>query len=182
MNALIGSIESEYRRYHGLALEALAQVPEPMLSTPGPGNGNSLATICWHLSGNLKSRFTDFLTSDGEKPWRHRDEEFTARSVSRDALIAKWTEGWTVLFEALASLTDQDLTARVTIRSQPLTVHEALHRSLAHASYHVGQIVYLAHAFVGPGWKYLSIPPGQSATFNASMGHAAAATGPTRSS
>src|SRR5215470_727857 len=111
MNALIRSIEGEYRRYHGLALAALAQVPEPMLSAPGPGNGNSLATICWHLSGNLRSRFSDFLTSDGEKPWRRRDEEFSARIVAREALLAKWEEGWSVLFATLAGLTDADLAA-----------------------------------------------------------------------
>ena len=94
MNALIKSIEAEYRRYRSLAEAAIEQVPEEMLSEAGPGNGNSLAIICWHVSGNLKSRFTDFLDSDGEKPWRERDEEFAERSVSRAELMKKWNEGW----------------------------------------------------------------------------------------
>lgn len=167
MHALIKSIEAEYLRYKALAESALAQVPEDALAQTGPADGNSLAVICWHLSGNLKSRFTDFLTSDGEKPWRNREEEFVARSVSRAELMEKWSEGWQALLGALQELTDADLANTVLIRGQPLLVHEALHRSLAHASYHVGQIVYLAHALCGATWRYLSIPPGGSAAYNA---------------
>lgn len=167
MNLLIESIAAEYRRYKALAEAALDQVPEGSLSQPGPAGGNSLATICWHLSGNLASRFTDFLTSDGEKPWRDREEEFAARAVSRAELLAKWGQGWDVLVTTLGQLTDADLTRTVHIRGQPLAVHEALHRSLAHASYHVGQIVYLAHAIRGPDWHYLTIPPGGSTAYNA---------------
>jgi len=167
MNILIKSIEAEYRRYKALAEAALAQVPDASLSAAGPGNGNSLATICWHVAGNLQSRFTDFLTTDGEKPWRQREEEFVARTVSREVLLAKWVTGWEVLLSTLATLTDADLETPVAIRRQPLAVHEALHRSLAHVSYHVGQIVYLAHAISGPEWKYLSIPPGGSDAYNA---------------
>ena len=164
---LIRSIEAEYRRYKALGDAALAQVPEERLSVAGPSGGNSLATICWHVAGNLQSRFTDFLTSDGEKPWREREEEFARRSVSRDDLSAKWNAGWDVLFNTLNTLSDADLTKSVAIRKQPLAVHEALHRSLAHISYHVGQIVYLSHVIVGDGWKYLSIPPGGSTAYNA---------------
>jgi hypothetical protein len=167
MNTLIKSIEGEYRRYKALADAACAQVPEPLLSAAGPAGGNSLATICWHVSGNLRSRFTDLLTSDGEKPWRQREEEFAARAVSRVELDAKWNQGWAVVFATLAALSDADLTKTVHIRGQALAVHEALHRSLAHASYHVGQIVYVAHALCGDQWKYLSIPPGGSAAYNA---------------
>src|SRR5882724_6085185 len=167
MNTLIKSIEAEYLRYKALAETALAQVPEPSLSQPGPAEGNSIAIICWHLSGNLKSRFTDFLTSDGEKPWRNREEEFSPRTVSRAELIEKWTDGWQVLLAVLGQLTDGDLTKTVRIRGQALAVHEALHRSLAHASYHVGQIVYVARAICGANWRYLSIPPGGSAAYNA---------------
>lgn len=167
MRALIQSIEAEYRRYKALVEGALAQVPDSTLSTPGPGGGNSLAILCWHLSGNLQSRFTDFLTTDGEKPWRQREEEFASRAVSREELLAKWNVGWDVLFRTLAGLADADLPSTVTIRGQPLAVHEALHRSLAHVAYHVGQVVYIAHAFCGPAWKYLSIPPGGSAAYNA---------------
>ena len=167
---LVNSIVAEYRRYEALAKAALAQVPEAMLATPGPNGGNSIAVICWHVGGNLASRFTDFLTSDGEKPWRNRDEEFEGRSPDRATLVAQWDRGWRILFETLDGLTDQDLTRTVTIRRQPLAVHEALHRSLAHVAYHVGQIVYLAHGHVGADWKYLSIPPGQSVAYNANPG------------
>lgn len=167
MNSLIRSIEGEYRRYKTLADAALDQVPDGKLSERGPAGGNSLAIICWHVSGNLKSRFTDFLTSDGEKPWRQREEEFAARLVTRAELRAQWDGGWNVLLATLASLTDGDLAKSVVIRGEPLLVHEALHRSLSHTAYHVGQIVYLAHEICGGGWKYLSIPPGQSAAYNA---------------
>jgi hypothetical protein len=168
MNTLIRSIEGEYVRYKALAEAALAQVPDAALSEPGPGNGNSLAIICWHLSGNLKSRFTDFLTSDGEKPWRNREEEFAARAVTRAELLEKWNDGWGMLLATLRDLSDDDLNRTITIRGQPHEVHEALSRSLAHASYHVGQIVYVAHSIVGEDWRYLSIVPGGSAAFNAS--------------
>jgi len=167
MSTLIGSMTGEYRRYKALAEAALEQVPEAALSQPGPSGGNSLATICWHVSGNLQSRFTDFLTSDGEKPWRQREEEFAARTVTRPQLMAKWGQGWDALLSTLATLTDADLSKSVTIRGVALSVHEALHRSLAHTCYHVGQIVYVAHAIRGRDWRYLSIPPGQSDAYNA---------------
>ena len=166
MNALIRAIEAEYLRYKALGEGALAQVAESALCEPGPNGGNSLAVICWHVSGNLRSRFTDFLTTDGEKPWRHREEEFAARKVTRAELMEKWEQGWGVLVATLASLTDADLSRTVTVRGQSLLASEAVLRSLAHASYHVGQIVYLAHALVGATWLYLTIPPGASAAYN----------------
>jgi hypothetical protein len=119
------------------------------------------------MANNLESRFTDFLNSDGEKPWRDREDELSPRSVSRAELTSKWEQGWKVLLDALATLGDDDLTKLVKIRGRALPVHEALHRSLSHASYHVGQIVYLAHAKVGAKWSYLSIPPGGSDAYNA---------------
>jgi uncharacterized damage-inducible protein DinB len=167
VNDLIKSVEAEFRRYKALAEGALNQASDDKLSAPGPSGGNSLAIICWHISGNLKSRFTDFLESDGEKPWRGREEEFSARSVTRAELMEKWNDGWNVLFATLDSLSDEDLTRTVKIRAQDLRVHDALNRSLAHISYHVGQIVYVAHAFASDAWTYLSIPPGQSAAYNA---------------
>lgn len=167
MRQIIQSIHAEYVRYKKLGEDAMAQLEEESLAAPGPNGGNSIATICWHMSGNLTSRFTDFLESDGEKPWRRREEEFFARRVSRTDLLAKWAQGWEVLFATLDGLTDADLGRTVTIRQQPLRVDEALHRSLAHTSYHVGQIVYLAKAMRGADWQYLSIPPGQSDAYNA---------------
>ena len=137
----------------------------------GPGNGNSLAIIAWHVAGNLRSRFTAFLTEDGEKPWRNREDEFAPRTVSRDALRAYWLAGWTALYDAIKPLTDADLARSVTIRGQSLSVNDALQRSLAHVSYHVGQIVYIAHAHVGADWTYLSIPPGGTAAYNAAPTH-----------
>jgi len=163
--AIIESIRAEFLRYKGLGEKAIAQLDGARLST-SPGGGNSIATICWHLSGNFRSRFTDFLTTDGEKPWRKRDEEFEPRAVTREELFAKWEDGWRVLLATLDSLTDDDLERTVLIRGQNLLVREALLRALAHASYHVGQIVYAAKVALGDQWTYLSIPPGQSDQYN----------------
>ena len=169
MTNIIESIRAEYLRYKGLAEGAIDQLGDDDLSAPGPNGGNSIAVICWHVSGNLKSRFTDFLTSDGEKPWRSRDEEFGARSVTRDVLLAKWAEGWNALLATLNALTDEQLDQTVTIRGQPHNVHQALHRSLAHTSYHVGQIVYFAKGMRGKDWKYLSIAPGKSDAYTQTL-------------
>jgi uncharacterized damage-inducible protein DinB len=169
MRDTITAIQAEYLRYKSLAEAALAQLDEPQLSAHAAGQ-NSIATICWHVAGNLRSRFTDFLTSDGEKPWRDREDEFAPRNVSRAELLEHWERGWSALFTALEGLSDSDLTSTVTIRAQPLSVREALFRSLAHAAYHVGQVVYVAHALRGDGWKYLSIAPGKSAEYNAAPG------------
>lgn len=166
MRDIIGSIEAEYRRYKALGEGALRQVRDEELAAPGPNGGSSITIIVWHVAGNLASRFTAFLTSDGEKPWRKRDEEFTAREVSRAELVEKWERGWTILLDALAPLTDAHLVERVTIRGEGLTVDQALHRSLAHTAYHVGQIVYLAKSYRGDNWVSLSIPPGQSDAYN----------------
>lgn len=165
MRDLIESIRGEYERYKQLGEGAVAQVQDQELSLPGPNGSNSLAVVCWHVSGNLKSRFTDFLTSDGEKPWRNREEEFDDRAVSRADFLAKWQQGWGALFGALDGLTDAHLSETVTIRGQALKVHEALHRSLAHTAYHVGQMVHIAKALRGDAWRSLSIPRGQSATY-----------------
>jgi hypothetical protein len=158
MRSVVSSIESEYRRYKALGEGSFEQASDEDLSRPGPGGGNSLAVVVWHIAGNLKSRFTEFLTSDGEKPWRNRDSEFLERTVSRRELLEKWEDGWSVLFAALAGLKDDDLPREVAIRGVALTVSQALHRSLAHTAYHVGQIVYLAKGLRGGEWRSLSIP------------------------
>src|SRR6266404_2043866 len=106
MASIIDSIRAEYLRYKALAEGAIDQLDDADLSAPGPNGGNSIAVICWHISGNLMSRFTDFLTSDGEKPWRQREEEFRARTVTKAELLAKWEEGWAALLGALTDLTD----------------------------------------------------------------------------
>jgi hypothetical protein len=119
-----------------------------------------------HLAGNLQSRFTDFRTSDGEKPWRQRDDEFETASLSRAALMDQWERAWAVVLGEVGKLTDADLGETVTVRRQPLRIDEALHRSLAHTAYHVGQIVYLAKELRGEGWRTLSIPRGKSEEYN----------------
>lgn len=166
MKELIDSIRGEFSRYKALGEGAINQLSDAEL-VAGPEGGNSIATIVWHVNGNLQSRFTDFLTSDGEKPWRQREEEFALRQATKEEVLAQWERGWVVLFSALDALSDAHLPTQVTIRKQPLKVHEALHRSLAHVSYHVGQIVYHAKAIRGRQWDFLSIPPGQSAAYNA---------------
>jgi hypothetical protein len=166
MSPMIDSIREESLRYKALAEGAIGQLTDAELSAHGPNGGNSIATICWHISGNLRSRFTDFLTSDGEKPWRRREEEFEHRMVTREELLEKWNEGWTALLTSLGTLSDEQLHSTITVRRQSMLVHEALHRSLAHLAYHVGQIVYLAKSCRGKEWHHLSIPPGESDTYN----------------
>jgi hypothetical protein len=170
----IESIEREYRRYKKLAEGTFEQLADFELAHAAGPDGNSVAVLVWHISGNLESRFTEFLTTDGEKPWRQRDSEFAARQVTQAALRAKWEDGWSVLFGTLATLSDSDLERLVTIRGDPMPVRAVLHMSLAHASYHVGQIVLLmslAHASYhvgqivllgkslrGSSWRTLTIP------------------------
>lgn len=166
MRSIVSSIEGEFLRYKSLAEGAMRQLADEQLSQAGPPGSNSVATIVWHLAGNLESRFTEFLTTDGEKPWRDRDQEFVARTVTRSALQQKWDQGWHVLVATLGSLTDAELSRTVTIRGQSFQVHEALHRSLAHVAYHVGQIVYVAKSMRGAAWTTLSIPVGESKDYN----------------
>jgi hypothetical protein len=169
MRDIVTSIEEEYVRYKKLGESALAQVAEADLSKEPPGNGNSIAALVWHIAGNLESRFTDFRTADGEKPTRDRDSEFAPRDATRAEVVDKWNRGWAPLLAEVKALTDADLSAHVVIRTQPLRIDQALHRSLAHAAYHVGQVVYLAKLWVGDRWDSLSIPMGQSAAFNARL-------------
>jgi hypothetical protein len=164
---IVASIEGEYRRYKSLADEAIAQLDAEQLSARLADSDNSIATIVAHMSGNLRSRFSEFLTSDGEKPWRDRDREFVPSAAGEDDLLRTWDEAWRTLFGTLATLGDADLARTITIRGVPLPVLDALHRSLAHAAYHVGQIVYVAKSLRGERWRYLSIPPGQSEAFRA---------------
>jgi hypothetical protein len=162
---VIESIRAESRRYKAAAEAALAQLGDAELAASS-GSSNSAAAIICHLAGNLASRFTDFLTADGEKPWRDREAEFFAPATTRAELTARWERGWSAFFAAVDPLTDADLPRSITIRGQALTVHDALHRSLGHTAYHVGQIVFIAKMVRGASWQYLSIPPGQSQAYN----------------
>lgn len=165
-NLLVTDLAGEYKRYQLLAEGAMAQMSEQGLNHVPATECNSVAMIVAHLSGNLRSRFTNFLTEDGEKPWRERDEEFAERHCTRDEVQAFWTAGWATLSRELGALTDADLSRVVTIRQQPLSVHAALCRSIAHVAYHVGQIVLLARSTADEPWRSLSIPKGQSAEYN----------------
>lgn len=164
---LIADFRSEYARYRQLAEKALAQMPDAELNRVPAPDANSAAMIVRHMSGNLISRFTNFLTEDGEKPNRDRDREFDERPYTRAEVTELWANGFAALDEALAPLTDADLERPVTIRQQSMTVHAALARSLAHLSYHVGQIVLLARINAAAPWESLSIPKGQSTQYNA---------------
>jgi uncharacterized damage-inducible protein DinB len=164
---LVADFRSDYARYRELAEKALAQMPDDELNRVPAPDANSAAMVVRHMSGNLVSRFTDFLTDDGEKPYRDRDAEFDERDYTRAEVNSLWAKGFAVLDDALVPLTDADLERTVTIRQQPLTVHAALSRSLAHLAYHVGQIVLLARISAAAPWHSLSIPKGQSAQYNA---------------
>lgn len=166
MKPIVDALTREFLLYKRLAEGVFDQLSEDELATPLSDNGNSVATLVWHVSGNLRSRFTDFLTTDGEKAWRGREEEFSRRRVTHDELAAKWNEGWDVLLEALDGLDDADLAGEVTIRGTPFPVHAALHRSLAHTALHVGQMMLLGKTLKGEGWRFLTIPPGQSEAYN----------------
>lgn len=164
---LVEDFAAEYRRYRATGERALAQLSDAALNRVPAPDGNSAAMVVRHLGGNLASRFTDFLASDGEKPWRARDEEFETRDYARAEVDAWWARGWAVLEGALAGLADADLGRAVAIRGQPLTVHAALARSLAHVAYHVGQLVLLAREGAEAPWRWISIPKGGSAEYNA---------------
>lgn len=159
----LADIVRTFRNYKTLGERAMAQVPDADLHRRLDEDANSIALIVKHLSGNLRSRLSDFLTTDGEKPDRNRDDEFEmAETVSRDELLAWWQRGWDVALATLDELTAADLERTVTIRGEPFLVVEALNRIATHTAYHVGQIVLLAKHFAGPGWTSLSIPKGQS--------------------
>jgi hypothetical protein len=163
---MIADFVGEYRRYRQLGEKALAQISDAALDHVPAPDANSIAMIVRHLGGNLASRFTNFLTEDGEKPWRDRDAEFETREYARAAVLDGWARGWDALEGALGALGDDDLGRAVRIRGQSLTVHAALCRSLSHVAYHVGQIVLLARGSSGEAWQSLSIPKGQSTEYN----------------
>jgi hypothetical protein len=145
---------------------AMAQCPDEALFTTLDAESNSIAIIVKHMTGNMRSRWTDFLTSDGEKSDRNRDSEFEAPPATRGELMEMWECGWKLLFGALEPLSDADLARTITIRAEPHSVMQAINRQVAHYSYHVGQIVYLARHFAGDKWQSLTIPKKKSSEFN----------------
>lgn len=163
-------IEKRFTTYKELGEKAIKQLEDADIYRKQHEGENNIYIIVKHMRGNMLSRFTDFLTSDGEKSWRNRDEEFkedTGKTIEQ--LLKLWEEGWQCLYHTLSALTDEDLKKRVLIRSEPHLVMDALLRQVAHYAYHVGQIVYLAKDFKGIDWKPLSIPPGKSEDFNQKM-------------
>lgn len=162
LDAAIQTLQS----HKGWADRAIAQLPDAKLHEPLDENTNSIVVIMKHVAGNLLSRWTDFLTADGEKPWRNRDDEFVDDFTDRAALLAYWEKGWACLFDSLGQLQSEDLAKTVFIRGEPHTVVLALQRSLGHTCYHVGQIIQLARHHAGDNWTTLTIARGQSEQFN----------------
>ncbi|HEX4962313.1 MAG TPA: DUF1572 family protein [Thermoanaerobaculia bacterium] len=167
-------VVDQFFKLKDLGDKALAQVGDEDLFTVLDPESNSLAILLQHMAGNLRSRWTDFLNSDGEKPDRDRDSEFeVAGSITRERLMERWEEGWRCLFQALAALSEEDLAMTILIRAEPHSVIKAINRQLTHYGYHVGQIVFLAKHFASDHWKTLSVPRGGSSAFNAAkMGKA----------
>ena len=155
-----------FRQYKGLAERAMEQITDGQLFATLDPESNSIAIIVKHLSGNMRSRWTGFLTTDGEKPDRRRDVEFIDPPPTRRDLMEAWEDGWKRLFETLESLSEEDLKRTITIRGEAHSVMQAVNRQVAHYGLHVGQIVLLAKHFAGSGWKPVSVPRGQSAEFN----------------
>ncbi|HWY41965.1 MAG TPA: DUF1572 family protein [Candidatus Sulfotelmatobacter sp.] len=158
-----------FHYYKNLGERAMNQCNDAALFQVLDVESNSITVIVKHMAGNMRSRWTDFLTSDGEKPDRNRDAEFEARATSRVELMEQWNAGWNCLFAALEALSDADLTKTVLIRAEAHSVMQAINRQIAHYSYHVGQIVFLAKHFGCDSWKSLTVPRKQSAAFNADV-------------
>ena len=163
------SVIKRFQDYKELGDKTIAQLSDEQLFVQPNAASNSIAVIIQHLHGNMLSRWTAFLTEDGEKPWRERDAEFDVQPLSREELLQRWNEGWAVLFEALHALTEDDLLKKIAIRTQPLTVVDAINRQLAHYSAHVGQMIYLGKWLQGDAWQTLSIPKGASRQANEAM-------------
>lgn len=159
----------QFHDYKLLAEKTFAQIQDTDFHYQPNETTNSIAINITHLHGNMLSRWTNFLTEDGEKQWRQRDDEFEIHSYSKEKLLQLWEEGWKTLFDTLDSLHAADLEKTVYIRTKPLMVIEAIHRQLTHYAYHVGQVVMLGKIIKDKEWQSLSIPKGQSSYFNTEM-------------
>lgn len=162
-------VVDEFQKIKKLADKSIAQLSDQQLHTTLDPEANSIAILMRHMAGNMRSRWVDFLTADGEKPNRMRDGEFEDPNQTRDELIAEWEHGWNCVFDALAPLTDADLQRTVVIRNEPHSVYKAISRQVAHYAGHAYQILLLAKHMRGAEWKTLSIPRGQSEEFNRRM-------------
>ncbi|WP_069658816.1 DUF1572 family protein [Arcticibacter eurypsychrophilus] len=163
----LDSVKKQFSYYKMLGDKTFSQLSDEQLFWQYHSESNSIAMIVKHLSGNMLSRWTDFMSSDGEKSWRHRESEFDNDIQSREELLIKWNEGWSCLFNTLDLLKDTDLDHMVYIRNMGHTVMEAINRQLAHYPYHIGQIVFIGKMACNESWLSLSIPKGKSADYNA---------------
>lgn len=163
----LNSVKKQFVYYKQLGDKTIEQLTEEQLFWQYNPESNSIATIVKHLWGNMLSRWTNFLTTDGEKEWRNRDAEFENDLTSKDEVLQKWNEGWTCFFDALNTLTDNDLSQTIYIRNMGHTVIEAINRQLAHYPYHIGQMVFIGKMMCNQNWVSLSIPKGKSETYNA---------------
>lgn len=163
----LNSIKKQFAYYKLVGEKTFDQLNDDQLFWKYNSESNSIATIVKHLWGNMLSRWTDFLTTDGEKPWRQRDAEFENDITSREELMAKWNEGWNCFLNAINGLTESDLSKEVFIRNMGHTVFDAINRQLAHYPYHIGQIVFIGKMLRNDDWNSLSIPKGQSDKYNA---------------
>ena len=166
---ILDVVIDEFQKIKKLADKSIAQLSDEQLHATLDDQANSVAILMRHMAGNMRSRWVDFLISDGEKPDRMRDREFEDPRQTRDELLAEWEHGWRCVFEALTPLTDADLQRTVVIRGEPHTVYKAISRQVAHYAGHAYQILLLAKHLCGPGWTTLSIPRGQSEEFNRRM-------------
>lgn len=167
MNTYLTSAITRFQSYKAMGERTFAQLNDAALFWKYNAESNSIAIIIQHMAGNMLSRWTDFLTTDGEKPWRSRDGEFDSKVNTREQLLNQWNAGWDCLLNTLNSLTDDDLQKTVYIRKEPHIVIDAINRQLAHYPYHVGQIVFIGKMLAGANWETLSIAPGKSEAFNA---------------
>lgn len=165
-NDFLESVRKQFEYYKMLGDKTFAQLTDEQLFQHLTGESNSIAIIVKHLWGNMLSRWTDFLTTDGEKQWRQRDLEFDNDIADRTELLAKWNEGWACLFNAIDPLTANELSKVVYIRNQGHSITEAINRQLAHYPYHIGQIVFIGKLLCDKNWKSLSIPKGNSTAYN----------------
>lgn len=162
----LNSIKKQFEYYKSIGEKTFDQLDEKDFFWKFNNESNSISIIVNHLSGNMKSRWTDFLTSDGEKEWRNRDLEFESIIRSKEELLSKWNDGWKCLFEALNSINVKNFDTDIYIRNQSHSIIEAINRQFAHYSYHIGQIVYIGRMIKGNKWKSLTIPKGKSSDFN----------------
>lgn len=160
------SSKKQFEYYRSLGEKTFDQLDEKDLFWQYNDASNSIAIIVKHLWGNMRSRWTDFLTSDGEKDWRDRDSEFETTLTSKEELLTKWNDGWNCLFDALESINERNFDTKIYIRNQEHSIIEAINRQMAHYAYHVGQIVYIGRMIKGAEWKSLTIPKGRSEEFN----------------